>query len=81
MRRIQGFASIRCDTGLINHIDDCALLTLMAKLSGAFTKDTALTIVLAPGAVLICGLAACTFMVLPVHICVHVGFAEDPQSA
>ena len=81
MRRLQGFASIRCETGLINHIDDCALLTLLAKLSGAFTKDTALTIVLAPGAVIISWLAACAPTVLPVHICVHVGSAQDPKSA
>ena len=78
MRRIQGFASIRCDTGLINHIDDCAILTLMAKLSGAFTKDTALTILLAPGAVLTCGLAACAPTVLSMHVFVLVGSAQDP---
>ena len=50
IRRLQGFASIRCDT--IGHItsDPNALVRLMAKLSGAFTKGTDITILLTSGA-------------------------------
>ena len=46
IRRLQGFASIRCDTDVDNAIDYGAPFTLMAKLSGAFTKGTDLTMVL-----------------------------------
>ena len=50
IRRLQGFASIICDTILIDPINSDALLILMAKLSGAFTKGTELTVALASGA-------------------------------
>ena len=50
MRRLQGFASIKCDTVQDRPIDASALMTLMAKLSGAFTKGTELHIVSSLGA-------------------------------
>ena len=78
IRRLQGVASIRCDSYENCAIDHCALLPVMAKLSGAFTKGTDVAIDLIPGAVLACRLAAWGFAVLPRHICERAGFAKDP---
>ena len=77
MKRLQGFASIKCDTMLVNPADYCALLTLMAKLSGAFTEGTALTIVLNTGALLICRLQrAC----LPSCLCMSACMWALPRT-
>ena len=50
MRRLQGFASIKCDTVQDRPIDASRLMTFMATLSGAFTEGTELHIVLRSGA-------------------------------
>ena len=50
IRRLQGFASIICDTFEDIPSGPSALLRLMAKLSGAFTKGTDFTISLHSGA-------------------------------
>ena len=51
IRRLQGFARIRCDLDDEEfEIDTSALLVLMAKLSGAVSKGTDLTISLTSGA-------------------------------
>ena len=50
IRRLQGFESVLCDTYWDTPSDPHAILILVAKLSGAFTKATDLTIVLTSGA-------------------------------
>ena len=50
IRRLQGFASIRCCTTQDGLAEPHALLVLVVKLSGAFTEATDLTIHLTEGA-------------------------------
>ena len=50
IKRLQGFARIKCNLEDEFEIDTSALLTLMAKLSGAVSKGTDLTVVLTSGA-------------------------------
>ena len=50
IRRLQGFARIICDTSEGYEVDPSALLILMAKLSGTFSKGTYITIILTSGA-------------------------------
>ena len=50
IRRLQGFDKIICDTDDDFEDDPSALLILMAKLSGAFSKGTEVAIVLTSGA-------------------------------
>lgn len=58
-----------------------ALLTLMAKLSGAFTKGTDFTIILTPGEGLHLNASSMGLERPPLHICVHVRSAKDSYSA
>ena len=78
MRRIQGFASIICDTEDYCPNDPRAVYILLARLSGAFTKGAELSIVFAAGLGLTFQLAAFAFTVLPMHLCVHASCAKDP---
>ena len=56
IRRLQGFDRIICNTDDDFEVDPSAFLVLMAKLSGAFSKGTELTINLTSGADHVCGM-------------------------
>ena len=77
IRRLQGFASIKCDTYLDSTSDPHALLILVAKLSGAFTEAIDLTILLTIGA----GheLWACS-MPLPSCLCISARMKAFPRT-